>query len=89
MRKCNACCKLLWNFLLLSDSCSVIMVGTKVIIGYLSLTFTSSVQLCKLHSVLNQDFSLLTNVYLVNLKFKDRYSINASADIHIAIHSYT
>ena len=29
---------------------------------------------------------VLVIVYLVNLKFKDRFSINASADIHIAIH---
>ena len=29
-------------------------------------------------------------VYLVNLNFKDRYSVDASADIHIAIHiAYT
>ena len=27
-------------------------------------------------------------VYLVNLKFKDRFSIDTSADIHIAIHRY-
>ena len=27
-------------------------------------------------------------VYLVNLKFKDRNSIDASADVHIAIHIY-
>ena len=27
-------------------------------------------------------------VYLVKLKFKDRYLIDASADIHIAIHRY-
>ena len=27
-------------------------------------------------------------VYLVNLKFEDRHSIEASADIHIAIHRY-
>ena len=27
-------------------------------------------------------------VYLVNLKFNDRFSINASVDIHITIHRY-
>ena len=29
---------------------------------------------------------MLRVVYLVNLKFKDRFSLDASADIHIAIH---
>ena len=28
----------------------------------------------------------LRAVYLVNLKFKDRFSIDTSADIHIAVH---
>ena len=31
---------------------------------------------------------MLCVVYLVNLKFKDHFLIDASADIHIAIHRY-